>query len=582
MSTERIIPSSQPKSVCRFTLLSEGSAVPETYHVLSITVNREVNRIPFAVLILMDGDAAAETFPVSDGAEFEPGKKIEIKAGWGSDQKTLFKGVVTKQTVKVKGNNSVLTVECRDEALKMTLAPKSKYFKEMKDSDVFGELIDAYGLQKDVEDTAITHKELIQYDSSDWDFMLCRADACGKICVVDDGKILLKKADVTAAPALKVQYGSTLLDLDAEIDARLQYKKVKAAAWNPADQELLDSVEAAEPDLPAAGNLDADKLSATSAPDPYVLVHGGKITEQELRQWADSRLQKNRLAKIRGRVKVEGFADIKPGHILEMAGVGARFSGKVFVTGVRHQIEQGEWETHIQFGTQPEWFAETYKVQQPPAGAMLPAVHGLQIGVVTKLEEDPEGEDRICVRLPVVHKSDEGVWCRVSSPDAGNGRGFFFRPDIGDEVILGFINDDPRHAVVLGMLNSSKLPAHTQPKDSNHIKGYVSREKMRWMFDDEKKNIRIETPAGNVLHISEEEKGISLTDQNGNKLIMDDQGIRIESIKDFALKAKNDLKLEGQKAEMKASTEMKMKGETGAEFSSGGATNLKGATVNIN
>jgi len=582
MSQERIIPSSGPKSVCTFTILSEGTAIPGTYHVLSIVVNKELNRIPSATLILLDGDAAAETFEISNAAEFEHGKKIEIKAGWSSDEETIFKGVVIKQNIKVKDRNSVLMVECRDESVRMTIAPKSKYFKEKKDSEIFEELINPYSLKKDVEATSIKHKEVVQYNSTDWDFMLCRADVNGKFCVVDDGMISIKKPDVNAAPELTVQYGSTVLDLEAEIDARYQFPKVKASAWNSTDQELTDSIEAAEPSVPAAGNLSPDQLSKVSSPDPVTMIHSGKITTPELQQWADARLQKNRLAKIRGRVKVEGFAKIKPGKILQINGIGARFEGKILASGVRHQIEHGEWHTHIQFGTNPDWFAETFNVQQPAAGGMLPAIRGLQTGVVTKLENDPEGEDRIMVRLPVIHKSDEGIWCRVASLDAGKERGMFFRPEISDEVIVGFIDEDPRHAVILGMLNSSKLPAHTQPKDTNHIKGYVSREKMKLMFDDEKKVISIETPAGNKLVISEEDKGITLSDQNGNKIVMNDKGIQIESIKDFTVKVSNDLKTEALKTEMKASTEMKIKGEMNAEYASGGNTNVKGAIVNIN
>jgi Rhs element Vgr protein len=581
MSTERTIPSNQPKSVCTFTILSEGSAVPQTYQVASILVNKEVNRIPSATIILLDGDAAKETFEISNAAEFEPGKKIEIKAGWRSDEETIFKGIVVKQNIKVRDKNSLLMVECRDETMKMTIATKSKYYKDKKDSDVFEELIGTYSLQKEVEATTLEHKELVQYNCTDWDFMLCRADVNGKFVVVDDGKITIKKPDTGASPELTVQYGSTVLDLDAEIDSRIQLPKIKASAWNYTEQELTES-EAAEPTVAAAGNLSADQLSKASSPDPSTMIHSGKVIEAELQQWADAKLQKNRMAKIRGTVKVEGYAKMKPGKILQLNGVGARFEGKLFVTAIRHQIEHGEWHLHMQFGTNPEWFAETYNVQQPLAGAMLPAIRGLQTGVVTKLESDPDGEDRIMVRIPVINKSDDGIWCRVASLDAGKERGMFFRPELSDEVIVGFIDDDPRHGVVLGMLNSSKLPAHTPAKDTNHIKGYVSREKLKLMFDDDKKIISMETPAGNKFVISEDDKGISFTDQNGNKIVMDKDGIKIESIKDFSIKASGDFKAEGVGVSIKGSGEVKVKGESSAEYSSGGATTVKGSVVNIN
>ncbi len=464
----------------------------------------------------------------------------------------------------------------------MTIAPKSKYFKNVKDSDIFEELINNYGFDKDIETTDVTHKEIVQYNCTDWDFMLCRADVNGKMIIIDDGLISVKKPDVSQTPELTVQYGSTVLDLDAEIDARLQLPGVKASAWNYSDQNLFENIEAAEPTVPAAGNLSTDQLKVVSSPDSMQIIHSGKILEPELKQWANARLQKNRLAKIRGRVRVEGYANLKPGNIIQLNGLGDRFTGKLYVTAIRHQIENGNWTLNIQFGTNPEWFAETYHVQQPLAGAMLPSICGLQTGIVTKLESDPDGEDRIMVRIPVIHKSDDGIWCRVASLDAGNQRGFFFRPEINDEVVVGYIENDPRQAVVLGMLNSSKLPAHTTAQDSNNIKGYVSREKMKWMFDDDKKIINIETPAGNKVVISEDDKGISLTDQNGNKITMNDSGIKIESVKDITIKAANALKIESVNAEVKASAQMQVNGDAGAEYKSGGVTILKGAMVNIN
>ena len=97
---------------------------------------------------------------------------------------------------------------------------------------------------------------------------------------------------------------------------------------------------------------------------------------------------------------------------------------------------------------------------------MLPAIGGLQIGVVSQLQDDPDGEDRILVQIPIIDNQEQGIWCRVSSLDAGDSRGAYFRPEIGDEVIVGFINEDPNDAVVLGMLHSSAKPAPITASDS--------------------------------------------------------------------------------------------------------------------
>ncbi len=61
-----------------------------------------------------------------------------------------------------------------------------------------------------------------------------------------------------------------------------------------------------------------------------------------------------------------------------------------------------------------------------PAADMMPAIQGLQIGVVTDLENDPDSQDRIRVRLPIIDANEDGVWSRIACLDAGNNRGTFF------------------------------------------------------------------------------------------------------------------------------------------------------------
>lgn len=583
MPNERTIPSDQPKTVVTSTILSGGTKIPETCRVLSVLVGKEVNRIPMASIVIADGDPAAQSFEVSNKPEFEPGKEIEIKLGYRSSEETVFKGIVVKHSIKTRKKNSLLIIECRDKAAKMTAACKSGYFKDTTDSDVMEQLIDAHGLEKDVEATTVQHKQLVQYNCSDWDFVVCRADAAGMLCMPNDGKLSVKKPDFSGATVLTVQYGATVHELDAEIDARLQYKSVKGSMWNYTDQELLSDVEAEEPSLPTAGNLDGSTLANVLGEEEFMLYHSGKIEELELQQWVNAKMMKHRLAKIRGQVKIDGTAAVKPGEIIELQGVGERFEGKLFVTAVRQQYENGNWQTNIQFGINPEWFAESFKLQQPMAGALLPGIEGLQVGIVTQLENDPDGEDRILVRVPVIHKDDEGAWCRVSSLDAGNERGMFFRPEINDEVIVGFINNDPRHGVVLGMLNSSSLPAHLTAADENHEKGYQSRSKMKLIFNDDKKSILIETPGGHKVMISEDEKKIHLEDMNGNKITMNEDGISIESIKEIKMKAGTDLKMEGgTNVNLKGGSQTKVEGGAGAEISSGGTTSVKGSIVNLN
>lgn len=581
MTSQQVIPSSGPKSVATFTVMSEGNALPGTVNVLSIAVSREVNRLASATIIIQDGQASAQGFTVSNGEELIPGKKIEIKAGYRADEETIFKGIVVRHSVKVRKNVSMLVVECRHEAVKMTTQLSNAYFHDQTDLEVAEQLIQKYGLTASTGGEVLTHKELVQFNATDWDYMLCRAEANRLWVLTDDDTIRIAPPDFEQEPVLSVQFGATVKELDAEIDSRLQTRQLKAIGWNPAEQALFDGVEATNPAVPAVGNLAADVLADSSGNTLWQLHHPA-LPEPELKAWADAALQKQRLGKIRGRVRIDGTAEPAPGKVFQLLGAGERFDGKLMITGIRHQVEKGDWETIIQFGEDPHWFAQTFNVAQPLAGALLPPVQGLQIGIVTDLE-DPAGEERIRVRLPMVAAADEGAWMRMVSLDAGPERGWVIRPELNDEVIVGFLNNDPRHGVVLGMVHSSKNAAPIPASNDNHQKGFVSRTELKILFDDDKKIITISTPGAHTFTMDDAEARITLQDSNGNKLVMDANGITVESIKDLKLKAATNANLEaGTNAELKGGAQTKVSGGAGAEISSGANTVVKGATVQIN
>jgi uncharacterized protein involved in type VI secretion and phage assembly len=130
------------------------------------------------------------------------------------------------------------------------------------------------------------------------------------------------------------------------------------------------------------------------------------------------------------------------------------------------------------------------------------------------------------------------------------------------------------------MCNSSANPAPEPAKDDNNHKGYVSRERLRLTFDDDKKIIGLETPAGNKIALSEDANGIVLEDQNGNKITLDANGIKIESAKDLVFKAANDVKLSGTNTEFSAQSGFKASGIGTAEVS-GAQTKINGSAMTV-
>ncbi|MGB5944071.1 MAG: type VI secretion system tip protein VgrG [Leeuwenhoekiella sp.] len=581
MNNSRIISTAQNPDLVTTTILVNGTELSSRYPVKSIVVNNELNRIPYAQLAVLDGDPASQDFELSNTDLLIPGSEIEILTGYHNDEQVIFKGIVIKHSIKIREGFSGLFVECKDVFVKMTVGRKSAYFYESSDAEIMEELVSKYGdLSIDAEATETIHPQMVQFEASDWDFMMLRAQANGKITWVENGSISIKAPGIDQEPLETVAFGANIINFDGEIDARNQLEKISAKSWNATDQELIE-VDAADQGVALNGNLTKSQLAEVIDLDDLQLRHGGHMPDVELQSWADSKSLFQELSRIRGRVKVQGTDTIKPDTVLKLEGVGDRFNGNIYVSGVRHEITSGNWTVDAQFGLDPKWFSETFEVNTPPASGILPAISGLQIGMVTQLQDDPEGEDRILVRLPIINQEQEGTWARVALLDAGNNRGSFFRPEIDDEVIVGFINDDPNDAVVLGGLHSSANAAPLETSDDNHEKGFVTRSGITFLFNDEKKSVIITTPDGREFTLNDDAGEILIKDGQ-HSIKLSDSGIDLESAADINLKATGDINMEGKNINVKANLQLKAEGASGAEFSSSAIAVVKGSLVQIN
>lgn len=583
MAEQRRIPTPAPADLPTFTILVDGSQVSTAYQIQAVVVGRSFNRVAEAELLILDGDPASEDFKVSATEDFVPGRELEIQAGYHGDDERLFRGIIVRHGIRAYQNRpSVLRVECKDAAVRLTAARSNAYHYEATDSEIIEELAAAAKLGSDVQATDVTHQGMVQFYASDWDFIVTRAEANGRLVTTDDGELRVRAPDPSADPVLSLTYGGNILDFEAHMDARFQYATAQAYSWDAANQEML-GIEGADPGTVAPGNISEGKLAETIGLEGRVLRHGGQLSDAELQAWADGQRLKSGYAKVRGRVRIQGFGQVKPGDMIELNGVGDRFNGKALVSGVRHEINERNWESDITFGLDPDWFGSVRRdMVEAPAHGLLPGIAGLHIGLVTALEGDPDGEDRIQVRLPIIDPVEEGIWARIATLDAGAERGSFFRPEIGDEVVLGFVNSDPRNPVVLGMLNSSAKPAPLQASDENHEKGFVTRSGIRLIFNDDTRTVTVETPNGNRLRVDDDSGSVALEDESGNSLKMDSSGITLKSAADINIRAGGDVKVEGININASGSAQAKVEGSAGAEISSGGSTTVKGSIVKIN
>jgi uncharacterized protein involved in type VI secretion and phage assembly len=109
--------------------------------------------------------------------------------------------------------------------------------------------------------------------------------------------------------------------------------------------------------------------------------------------------------------------------------------------------------------------------------------NGIVIGIVTNLK-DEDNLARVRVNFP--HLGTESFLARLVSPMAGPERGVFFRPEVGDEVLVAFLHGDSRFPYILGSLwsNADKPPAEVGDAEKNDIRLIKSRSGHLFIFDD--------------------------------------------------------------------------------------------------
>ena len=588
--------------IVTFTIKVEGRVISEVLNVISIDVKNGVNRIPFAEIKIIDGDQTKEDFPASSTSTFVPGNKIEIGVGYNNVNKVIFKGIITQQRLQVDPNQgSVFIVECHDEAVKMTVGRKSVTYATSKDSEIISTIIGNYSaLSSDVAVTETIWPEQVQYYVPDWDFIVARAETNGMIVTAVNGIVSVKPPDNETSSVLTLTYGESIQRFDASLDAINQLASSNAVAWDYENQALVNGT--AQNSYPGPGNLSSKKLSEVVGLTDFEVQSTAPLNSNELTEWSKATLVKSAYSKIRGDVSFQGSSLVAPGKYFTLAGMGDRFNGDHIISDVMHEIRDGNWWTTVTFGLSPLWHTQNPSVMAPPASGLLPGVQGLFNATVKKIYEDPESQYRILVDIPLFDPSGEGLWARLTNFYSTSGAGAFFLPEVGDEVVVGFLNEDPRYPIILGSMYSAtqnKPFDGLDPDEENAIKAFVSKSGIQLRFDDENKILTLTTPGKNTAIFDDQNKEVTIKDENGNSIEMSSSGITIKSNKDITIQAEQELILKGQQGitsqasggdvatsgmniKQNADMEFSAEGGTTASLQGGAETTIKGAMVMIN
>jgi Type VI secretion system/phage-baseplate injector OB domain len=115
---------------------------------------------------------------------------------------------------------------------------------------------------------------------------------------------------------------------------------------------------------------------------------------------------------------------------------------------------------------------------------------------------DPLTLGRVQVQLPFIDSLDLQPWARIAGPLAGPLCGFYFIPNLGDEVLVAFEQGDPAVPYVVGSLWSAFTPPPL-PSPLAQISMIRTLAQNTIMFTDIPPTITIMTPAGQTILMTE-------------------------------------------------------------------------------
>lgn len=391
--------------------------------------------------------------------------------------------------------------------------------------------------------------DFVQWGETELDFLRRIADEHGCFLVTSGPQVEIRNEFLDRGWDLI--WGETLIEVTAR--ARLVNNGVTGASYDLAQKSTHAhaGVRSNPATLGGAARLVATvtDLAKTYAGggDP-ILAEPYAVSTDHARFKARLRQESERA--LGGALRVEA-ASGKPGlqagdlvNLIEGADFQLATTGRLGITRIVHTFREQHYLNR--FEATP-W--KTFTNYQTPGRVRIPG----PVTAVVVDNQDPSKMGRVRVQYLWSGSDERTYWARLAAPHTGNGRGFLFVPEVGDEVLVVFVNGDPEHPVVIGGLWNGKDQA-PDAVDGNSAKRIVTRSgnTIQFLDDQDAETIEVFTPdAKTIMQMS-----------NGNSSAKQPV-VTIKSQGDIAIEADGELRLKSQSftQEVSGASNRKITGE---------------------
>lgn len=496
----------------------------------SVRVQYQMNQVPVAMLLLeLSRDKSSVLKKTLEACV--AGAEVIITL----DKQPLFRGKLTRRICDYRSDVLSLSLEAVHEMQKLKINTRSALFSDKTDSQIMTQLFREQGisLQK-VEGMNVKHKQMIQFNCSDWRFIRARLRACGSVLVpTPSGISIIPVAEPKSVMTITAGKDN-VFRATAETDTGLVPEDITVGSWNIAEQ-AFQSTKAAAVTLGKEA-MDSSHLAPFQKAS-WILGSGCAIENQEREESAKALRTASLINSLRALFTVTGSLKPVVGNGVKVEGFDSCLDGTGLITQIRHEFtvpggSQEPWVTVIGIGND---------MNAGLSGELIPAASGLQTGIVDK-NEAPDENHAINIVLPVL-RTTTPVKARLAVPMAGKESGFNFFPQPGDEVVVAFMEEDPRYPVILGAMHNPKNKAPVSELDKGI--GIVLK------TGDLTQRVLLHPEQGLILEEKKSSKSSRLILKDGGASLKVNADVTVEADQKATLSGRSGVEVKGSKVELK-------------------------------
>ena len=330
--------------------------------VLEVSFHDSIEEMGGFSLMLANWDADRYTYAYSDEHIFDPGKRLDLRMGYlGRGQLSwMVRGVITDLTPSFPASGPpTLSISGRNRLHDLLGERRSKVHPPGPDTDIARQIVMAFpdlSISVDAGNlaTALQLDDFVQENEFDLLFLKRRARQLGYELIVseqDSGTVLrMVNSLLRRDNPLKLVYrasmrGGPLIDFQPRFSTARQPESLQLNSWNPLEKRSI-SVRVGRNDLRIRDpEFDRGSIAAAVQKRTEVISAEPVQDESEGRRRATDYLERIVKETMTATGRTVGLPELRAGTVLEIEGVGRRFSGRWFVTSSDHTIGSGGYTT---------------------------------------------------------------------------------------------------------------------------------------------------------------------------------------------------------------------------------------------